>query len=211
MEDATILRRTRPLRRAGLLLACLASACGNGSHDATPFDQMREVTAGRLRLRVPPVWEPVAVQGDNDLAAWRVPGQGTGDARVTVGRFAGGSIEQNLARWNNQFVQDPPDNTKPSHGLHFPGRPSFSVLEVQGTYIAEKSPGSREHYNERAWRMIGAAFDLDAQRPRAKEAGRQVPVQPAGIHYVQLVGPQPTVEWWYFTFSQTVLASCDRQ
>jgi hypothetical protein len=198
-------------RRAGLLLACLASACGNGSHDATPFEQMREVTAGRLRLRVPPVWEPITVQGGNELAAWRVPGRGTGDARVAVGRFPGGTIEQNFARWNSQFVQDPPDNCKTSSGLRFPGRPSFSVVEIQGTYIAEKSPGSREHYNERGWRLIGGAFDLDAQRPRTSEPARQAPVLPAGIHYVQLVGPQPTVAWWYFTFSQTVLASCDER
>ena len=65
-----------------------------------------------------------------------------------------------------------------SHGL------KISLVDVTGTYVAEVSPGSTEHFNKPGFRQCAAFVDT-----------------PGGPYFVKLTGPEKTVARWQDSFS----------
>ena len=97
----------------------------------------------------------------------------------------GGTVEANLERWILQMAQ--PDG-KPSkdvaktsrmtsHGL------AVTLVDVSGTFVAETSPGSTDHFNKPGFRLRAAVVETTA-----------------GNYYVKLTGPQRTIAKWDDSF-----------
>jgi len=98
----------------------------------------------------------------------------------------GGSVQANLDRWTSQMTQ--PDG-KPSadaakttkltaNGMN------VTLIDVSGTYVAEVSPGSSEHYNKPNFRLRAAVVET-----------------PGGPHYIKLTGPAATIARWDASFT----------
>lgn len=106
------------------------------------------------------------------------------DASLTVyffGANQGGGVSANIDRWIGQMTQ--PDgraskdlaktSTMDSHGL------KISLIDLTGTYVAEMSPGSTEHFNKPGFRLRAAVIET-----------------PGGPYYVKVIGPAATVAKW---------------
>lgn len=116
------------------------------------------------------------------------------DAAVAVFFFPGqgGTVQANLDRWIGQFAQPDGSLSKDvaktskleSHGL------AITLIDLSGTYVAELSPGSAEHYNKPGFRMRAAVVQT-----------------PDGPYFVKLTGPAKTVTRWdasYMTFLKSL-------
>jgi hypothetical protein len=97
----------------------------------------------------------------------------------------GGSVQANLDRWTAQIAQpggrDSKDLAKTTK-LTANGLP-LTLIDITGTYVAEISPGSADHYNKPGFRLRAAVIDT-----------------PAGPHFVKLIGPAATVARWDASF-----------
>ena len=120
------------------------------------------------------------------------------DASLVVyyfGAGGGGGREANLERWASQFEQ--PDGTASTDRLASSTRKvgDLEVLdaEIEGTYVAETSPGSGTRVREPGWRMIASIVETDH-----------------GPYYVKLVGPAATVGHWEPSYRRMIGAATTR-
>lgn len=149
--------------------------------------QQASTRAGRILIDVPPSWTPGATSAMR-VAEWSAPGE-AGAATLSLfwfGEGGAGGVEANLERWRAQFEQQPPDNARVST-LRFPGRPPMTVLELQGTWVAETAPGSGQRHRQEGWKMIAAVLDV-----------------PGGAHYLKFVGPAATIDAWQPAFHEAL-------
>lgn len=110
------------------------------------------------------------------------------DAALAIYFFggSGGTVQANLDRWTSQMTQadgkpsaDAAKTTKlTANGLN------ITLIDVAGTYVAEVSPGSSEHYNKPNFRLRAAVVET-----------------PGGPHYVKLTGPAATIARWDASFT----------
>ena len=146
--------------------------------------------AGALKFDVPAGWASQPPTSSMRVAEFTLP-KVTGeseDASVVVYFFSGqgGSVQANIDRWIGQMVQ--PDgkaskdvaqtSTLAAHSL------TVSVVDVGGTYTAEMSPGSTDHFNKPRFRLIAAVVET-----------------PGGPYYIKLLGPAKTVAKWAASFT----------
>ena len=143
-----------------------------------------------LKFDAPPDWiskPPASSMRVAEFALPKVSGDGE-DATLTIfffGATQGGNIQANIDRWIGQMSQ--PDgraskdvaktSSLTSHGL------KITLVDVTGTYVAEMSPGSTEHFNKPAFRQRAGYIDT-----------------PGGPYFVKLVGPEKTVAKWNDSF-----------
>lgn len=112
-----------------------------------------------------------------------LPGvEGEDEASMVVfyfGAGGAGTAEANLARWRSQFSM--PDGSDPSDHAEIAsvdlGGRAMVVMRLDGTYIAETSPGSGERVNKENWSLVGAVVETSA-----------------GPYYVKIVGPSSAIE-----------------
>jgi hypothetical protein len=109
------------------------------------------------------------------------------DAVCYVSHFpgTGGSVEQNLARWYQQFIQ--PDgkptesvakvNKAESNGLQ------QTTVDVSGTFSQSTTPMGPQGEDKPNFRMLAGVIET-----------------PAGPWFVKLIGPEKTVERWKDSF-----------
>jgi len=145
------------------------------------------VAAASLKYSAPSGWAPKTPSSSMRLAEWtlpKAPGDSE-DALVTVyffGATMGGNAQANIDRWVGQFSQPDgkasKDVAKASVGLTSSGL-KISSLDVSGTYVAEVTPGSAEHFNKPGWRQIAALIET-----------------PGGPYFVKAVGPAATLARW---------------
>ena len=105
------------------------------------------------------------------------------DAALAIFHFGGqgGNAQANLDRWIGQMTQPDGRDSKAvaktaqlaSRGL------ALTLVDVSGTYVAEMSPGSADHYNKPGFRLRAAFVD-----------------GPGGPYFVKLTGPAKTVAKW---------------
>jgi hypothetical protein len=121
------------------------------------------------------------------LAEWTLPraASDTEDGLVTLyffGANMGGNAQANIERWIGQFSQPDgkasKDIARTSAGLTSSGL-RISSVDVTGTYVAEVTPGSAEHFNKPGWRQIAALVET-----------------PGGPHFVKVIGPAATLAKW---------------
>ena len=152
--------------------------------------------AGTLKFDAPPGWvskPPASSSRVAEFTLAKVAGDAE-DAALAVFFFPGqgGSVQANLDRWIGQFAQPDGSPSKDaakttrleSHGL------TITLLDVSGSYVAEVSPGSTEHYNKPGFRMRAAVVET-----------------PDGPYFVKLTGPAKTVARWdesFMTFLKSV-------
>lgn len=142
--------------------------------------------AATLKFDVPQGWVTKPPASSMRVAEFSLP-KAEGDAEdagATVyffGAGQGGSVEANLTRWMDQMSQ--PDGapsksvakttTFTAHSL------KITVVDVAGTYTAEMSPGSTDHFNKPNFRLKAAVVET-----------------PGGTYYVKVTGPQKTIARW---------------
>ena len=107
----------------------------------------------------------------------------TEDATLMISYFGGqgGTVQANLDRWISQMTQ--PDgraskdlaktSVMKTHDL------TISILDLPGTFVAEKAPGSTERYNKPGFHLKAAVIE-----------GQN------GPYFVRLIGPAKTVAKW---------------
>jgi len=144
------------------------------------------LAAAALKFDAPAGWVSKPPASAMRIVEYTLP-KATGDtedAALAVFFFGGqgGSVQANLDRWIGQMTQ--PD-----------GRPSsavaktttftttsglkVSLIDVPGTYVAEMSPGSADHFNKPGFRLRAAVIETTE-----------------GPYFVKLTGPAPTVAKW---------------
>jgi hypothetical protein len=143
--------------------------------------------AASLKYTAPAGWVTKTPSSSMRLAEWTLPkaGADTEDALVTVyffGANMGGNAQANIDRWIGQFAQpggkSSKDVARTTTGLTTSGLKMTSV-DVTGTYVAEVTPGSADHFNKPGWRQIAALIET-----------------PGGPHFVKVVGPAATLAKW---------------
>jgi len=148
------------------------------------------VIAATLKFDAPAGWVSKSPSSSMRVAEFTLPkAEGDSeDAALAVfffGAAQGGSVQANIDRWIDQMTQ--PDgrsskdaartSTMTSHGL------PITLVDVTGTYTAEMSPGSAEHFNKPGFRQCAAVVET-----------------PGGNYYVKLTGPVKTVAKWNDAF-----------
>ena len=130
---------------------------------------------GKLLMTAPETWVAKEPRSRIVEVEYEVPGteEGAGVGRLTI-MPAGGSVEQNIARWEGQFAAGAEDAKIEKFEV---GAIAVHVVDIAGTF--KDSPGGpmgpvveRENY-----RMLGAIL--------------QAPGAPA--YYVKLTGPNTTL------------------
>ena len=143
-----------------------------------------------LKFDAPADWVSKAPSSSMRVAEWSLP-KAAGDAEDAIltlyffGASQGGNVQANLDRWIGQMAQPDGRQSKDvaktssltSHGL------KISMVDVTGTYVAEVTPGSTDHFNKPNFRQRAGYIDT-----------------PGGPYFVKLVGPAKTVDKWNDSF-----------
>jgi hypothetical protein len=153
--------------------------------------------AATLKYTAPAGWTVKTPASSMRVAEFTVPkvSGDKDDASLVVyffGANGGGTVQANVDRWISQMSQ--PDGkaskdlaktaTMTVNGL------KVSTVDVSGTFVAEMSPGSAEHFNYPGWRLRAAVVETSG-----------------GVYYVKLTGPAATVaknEAAYTAFLQSL-------
>ncbi len=143
------------------------------------------LAAPTLKFDAPSGWVSRTPASSMRVAEFALPhaSKDTQDASLVLYYFGGqgGSVQANLDRWVAQMAQpDGSDSTAAARTSHLTthGLP-VTLVDVSGTYVAEKSPGSPEHYNQPGFRLIAAVVET-----------------PDGPFFVKVIGPAATVGRW---------------
>jgi len=147
------------------------------------FSGRHEPSASGLQYSVPEGWIEETPSSSMRTLQFRLPGPDPlkGDAEVAVFTGIGGSVDQNVERWINQFeaVEAPQVDKRIINDL------PVTLVDVTGTYSAGMmSPGSVPQPDSR---MLAAVIE-----------GEDAP------WFVKLVGPRETVAKWENSFTAFV-------
>jgi len=144
-----------------------------------------------LKFDASPDWVSKAPSSSMRVAEWSLP-KAAGDAEDAIltlyffGASQGGNVQANLDRWIGQMAQPDGRQSKDvaktssltSHGL------KVTFVDVTGTYVAEVTPGSTEHFNKPGFRQCAAVVET-----------------PGGPYFVKLTGPEKTVAKWQDSYT----------
>lgn len=135
-----------------------------------------EGSAGGVRWTVPARWT-VAAARPMRAATYSIPAAAGGEAGECgvffFGKGQGGSVEDNLARWEKQFESGAPPkrSERTIHGL------KVHAMDVSGTYLASGGPMMQSQAKKPGWRLKGAIVEA-----------------PDGLVFFKCVGPVATIE-----------------
>ena len=142
--------------------------------------------AATLKFEAPAGWVSKPPASAMRVVEYTLPkvAPDTEDAALAVYFFGpqAGTVQANLDRWIGQMTQ--PDGRaskdvartstfQTTSGL------KVSLVDLTGTYVAEMSPGSADHFNKPGFRLRAAVIET-----------------PEGSYYVKLTGPAATVAKW---------------
>jgi len=144
-----------------------------------------ETPAPALKFDMPEGWTSKPLSSKMRLADFVLP-KAEGDAEdatlvVTFFGGQGGTVQANFDRWLTQMEQPDGRASKDlaktsvlkTHDL------TLSIMDLPGTFVAEKAPGSAEHYNKPGFHLRAAVIE-----------GK------GGPYFIRLVGPAKTVAKW---------------
>lgn len=146
---------------------------------------------GKLALTAPEGWvrqQPRSRIVEHEFSVPAAEGDEQ-DGRVTV-MGAGGSIEDNIARWCDQFLQpDGADSREKAlvEELNVAGQ-SVVLVDISGTYLDKPFPMAREFVEREGYRMLGAIIRTEK----------------LGNYFVKFYGPAHTVTNYEDAFQQMV-------
>lgn len=150
-----------------LLMCCtLPSALGqpvnSGKQDSDPPPIEFVVADGALKLRAPGTWSQVEPAFNMIEAEFKIPqsaqNRDQADGRLTV-MGSGGSVQQNIVRWYDQFVQ--PDGSPTADAAKVEefkvGPIEVHYVDISGTYLDSGAGGPQGPKTERpGYRMLAA-------------------------------------------------------
>jgi len=148
------------------------------------------VAAPALKFDAPAGWVSKPPASTMRVAEFTLPKTGADaeDATVTVFFFGGqgGNVQANIDRWIGQIEQ--PDgraskDVAKTTTFNTASGLKVTVLDVSGTYVAEVTPGSTEHFNKAGFRQCAAYIET-----------------PDGPYFAKLLGPAATVATWYDSY-----------
>ena len=144
-----------------------------------------QTPSASLKYDLPEGWISKPISSKMRLADFALPKADgdTEDATLVVTFFGGqgGTVQANFDRWLTQM--EPPDgraskdvaktSVLKTHDL------TLSIMDLPGTFVAEKAPGSAERYNKPGFHLRAAVIEGNG-----------------GPYFVRLVGPAKTVAKW---------------
>jgi hypothetical protein len=135
-----------------------------------------EGSAGGLRWTMPARWT-VAPPKPMRMATYTLPAAPGGEAGECgvffFGKGQGGTVQENLTRWEKQFEGGPPPkrSEKAIHGF------KVHLLEASGTYLASGGPMMQPQGKKAGWSLHGAIVEA-----------------PEGLVFFKCIGPDATVK-----------------
>jgi len=171
------------------LCLTLTAACGQKQEPAKDGQSASAATFNTLAWTAPQGWIEEKPNSGMRLSQYRLArAEGDGeDAVCYVTHFpgTGGSVEANLDRWCEQFVQ--PDG-RPSSEAAKVNKAKHNGLQqttvdVSGTFRQTTTPMGPMSEEQPNFRMLGAVIET-----------------PVGPWFVKLVGPERTVARWEKSF-----------
>jgi hypothetical protein len=137
---------------------------------------------GSLTFTAPAGWQSRPATSSMRVAEFVVPRaqDDPEDAEIIVYYFGAGAgtIDANIDRWIGQIQQPDGSATKEKakrttqtvNGLH------LTMVDAEGTYVAEMRPGSTDRYNKPGFRLRAAVVET-----------------PRGPYYIKMTGPAKTI------------------
>jgi hypothetical protein len=146
--------------------------------------------AATLKFDAPAGWVSKTPSSTMRVAEWTLPAPSkTGeDATLTLyffGAAMGGNAQANIDRWVGQMAQPDGKPSKDVAKISMQTNPNglkTTTVDVSGTYVAEVTPGSAEHFNKAGWRQIAVLVET-----------------PGGPYFVKAVGPSDAIAKWEAT------------
>ena len=189
-EHSRSARQNASARLVALLALVLIASCASaqGPTAAHPSSASIAADAKGIELEglsyIPhPGWTLEKPVNDFRLAQYTLVGdERSEDASLVIywfGASGAGSVEDNLARWKGQFLDQSGGPANARVELIEVGDLIVHHLDVAGTYKAESMPGSGELVVAEDQRLLAT-----------------VVVSDAGAYYVKLLGPAGTVGLW---------------
>lgn len=138
--------------------------------------------AGSLAYTAPAGWQTRPSASAMRIAEFIIPrAQGDAEDGELIVYYFGtgaGTIDANIDRWIGQIQQPDGSTTKDKskratqtvNGLR------LTLVDAEGTYVAEMRPGSTERYNKPGFRLRAAVVET-----------------PRGPYYLKMTGPAKTV------------------
>jgi hypothetical protein len=148
------------------------------------------VAAAALKFTTPSGWTTLKPSSSMRVAEFALPkvAGDAEDASLVLYFFGGqgGTAQANIDRWISQMQQP---GGKSSEALARRqtmnvGGLAISLVDVSGTYTAEMSPGSSDHFNKPNFRLKAAVIET-----------------PGGPYFVKLTGPARTIAKWDESFT----------
>jgi hypothetical protein len=155
-------------------------------------------TKSSLKFTVPPGWVEEERSSAMRVAQYKLP-RAEGDTEngsvvlYYFGPGQGGSTTANIERWVGQIKQTDGGSSKAvAKEDHFEVNGlKVATVDVVGTYVAERTPGSGTFENKPGYRLLAAVVETSN-----------------GPYFLKLVGPEKTVAHWNESF-QSFLKSFD--
>lgn len=154
------------------------------------------IPSATLTFTAPPAWQPKVVSSMMRIGEFVLPkaDSDSEDASLILYFFGGtgGTVQANIDRWLGQISQlngRPTRDVATTQSRLINGL-SVTTFDATGTYVAEVTPGSSEHYNKPGFRMRAAVIETTD-----------------GPYFIKLVGPTATVTRWekeYEAFLQSL-------
>ena len=165
------------LSLVGLPPAAAQSDAPDGEPEAAEAKTV-EVQADDLTLTVPDTWKQTPPASRLRLAQFAVPKPDgvTDETEVTVFGGFGGSDQDNLSRWVNQFAADGRE-AKVVQGTSREGK--YKLLDAGGTYNAPVGPP-----------MMGRT----EPQPDSRMLAAIIAVPGGGNYFLKMAGPKKTID-----------------
>jgi hypothetical protein len=138
--------------------------------------------AGSLTFTAPPAWQTRPAASSMRIAEFVIP-RAPGDAEdgeLIVYYFGtgAGTIDANIDRWIGQIQQPDgsPSKEKARRTTQTVNGLNVTMVDAEGTYVADMRPGSAERYNKPGFRLRAAVVET-----------------PRGPYYIKMTGPAKTI------------------
>ena len=137
---------------------------------------------GSLAFTAPAAWQTRPAASTMRVAEFVIPrAQGDAEDGELVVYYFGtgaGTVDANIDRWIGQIQQPDGSATKDKarrtnqtvNGLH------LTLVDAEGTYVAQMRPGSTERFDKPGFRLRAAVVDT-----------------PRGPYYIKMTGPARTI------------------
>jgi hypothetical protein len=148
------------------------------------------IRIGELTVTVDEGWIQEAPSSSMRLTQFRLPASepGIDDAELAVFSSIGGSVQDNLSRWFDQFSQpDGSDSQEKARVQKFSvNEMSTTIADLTGTFTGGGMPMSQP-VEKKDYRLLAA-----------------IVVGASDVYYFKLVGPDKTVERWATSFGEFI-------